>query len=125
MREPHFWRDLDPRSRPSAPATRLALTPLSMLYAWEGKRRIERAHPEDVGVPVICIGNLTLGGAGKTPVSAEVRRRLAERGLRAATLSRGYGGSEAGPLQVDPEKHLSKDVGDERQSNKEQGCGVV
>jgi tetraacyldisaccharide 4'-kinase len=113
MREPHFWRDLDPRSRPSAPATRFALTPLSMLYAWAGKRRIEKAHPEDVGVPIICVGNLTLGGAGKTPVSAEIRQRLAKSGMRVATLSRGYGGSEAGPLQVDPGKHISKDVGDE------------
>ena len=113
MREPHFWRDLDPRSRASAPVSRFALTPLSMLYAWAGKRRIEKAHPADVGVPVICIGNLTLGGAGKTPVSAEVRARLSSRGLRTATLSRGYGGSEAGPLKVEAGRHLSREVGDE------------
>lgn len=113
MREPHFWRDLDPRSRPSAPVTRFALTPLSMLYAWAGKRRIETAQPVDVGVPVICVGNLTLGGAGKTPVAAEVRRRLTRHGLRAATLSRGYGGSEVGPIQVDARRHASKEVGDE------------
>ena len=101
MNEPWFWRNLDPKSRASAPLTRFALTPLAMAYSWAGKRRLERTMPEDAGLPVICIGNLTLGGAGKTPVTAAVRARLAARGLRAASLSRGYGGSEEGPLKVD------------------------
>ncbi|MDZ4759468.1 MAG: tetraacyldisaccharide 4'-kinase [Alphaproteobacteria bacterium] len=113
MHEPHFWRALDPRTRASAPVTRLLLTPFAMAYSWAGKRRIERALPADAGVPVICIGNLTLGGAGKTPVAAEVRARLAARGLRAATLSRGYRGEQKGPLRVDPQDHKAGDVGDE------------
>lgn len=93
--------------------TRLALTPVSMLYGWLGRRRIERTIPQDIGVPVVCVGNLTLGGAGKTPVAAEMRRRLAMHGRRVATLSRGYGGSEAGPLRVDAARHTSQQVGDE------------
>lgn len=113
MNEPWFWRKLDPKSRASAPLTRLALTPLAMAYSWAGKRRLERVTPEDVGIPVICIGNLTLGGAGKTPVTAAVRQRLAARELRVASLSRGYGGSETGPLKVDPAQHTSAQVGDE------------
>ena len=113
MNEPWFWRKLDPKSRASAPLTRFALTPLAMAYAWAGKRRLERAVPEDAGIPVICIGNLTLGGAGKTPVTGAVRQRLAARELRVASLSRGYGGSEIGPLKVDAAKHTSAQVGDE------------
>ena len=113
MREPYFWRVTDKRSRASAPMTKLLLTPLAMAYSWAGKRRIERTTPEDAGLPVVCIGNLTLGGAGKTPVTAAVRRHLVARGVRAASLSRGYGGSEEGPLKVDPAKHTAANVGDE------------
>ncbi len=114
MREPYFWRDIDPRSRLAAPMTRLLLTPFSWLYSWAGARRIAKAtSPFDPGVPVICIGNLTLGGAGKTPVSAAVRRWFNDSGVRAATLSRGYGGSETGPLRVDSSSHTAAQVGDE------------
>jgi tetraacyldisaccharide 4'-kinase len=113
MHEPGFWRDLDPRSRQAAPVLRLLLTPAAMAYAWAGKRRIEQAEPYDPQIPVVCIGNLTLGGAGKTPVTAHVRTLLSARGFRAASLSRGYGGSEAGPLCIDPGAHTVAQVGDE------------
>lgn len=113
MREPHFWRAYDPKSRDAAPVLRLLMTPLAMAYSWAGRRRLDRVAPQDAGVPVVCIGNLTLGGAGKTPVTATVRKYFATKHLRVASLSRGYGGSEEGPLKVDPAKHTSKDVGDE------------
>ncbi len=113
MREPHFWRVTDKRSRASAPMTKLFLTPAAMAYSWAGKRRIRRANPADIGIPVVCVGNLTMGGAGKTPVTAAVRKHLVSKGFRAASLSRGYGGAEEGPLKVDPAKHTVKDVGDE------------
>ena len=113
MREPWFWRVTDKHSRASAPMTKLLLTPASMIYSWAGKRRIETATPEDVGLPVVCIGNLTLGGAGKTPITAAVREHLTARGKRTASLSRGYGGSQVGPLKVDPKAHTASDVGDE------------
>jgi tetraacyldisaccharide 4'-kinase len=113
MREPHFWRVTDKRSRAAAPMTKLLLTPMSMAYAWAGRRRIEQAKPEDVGLPIVCVGNLTMGGAGKTPVTAAVRTRLTAKGLRAASLSRGYGGSNEGPLKVDPAVNTAADVGDE------------
>jgi tetraacyldisaccharide 4'-kinase len=114
MREPHFWRDIDPRSRAAAPVTRALLTPLAWLYSWAGARRIaKQTTPFDPGVPVICVGNLTLGGAGKTPVSSEIRAQLGQMGLRAATLSRGYGGSENGPLRIDSSTHVAAQVGDE------------
>mgnify|MGYP000517643956 CR=1 FL=1 len=66
MREPHFWTVQDKRSRASAPMTKLLLTPLSMIYRWAGRNRIARATPVDAGLPVICIGNLTLGEAAPT-----------------------------------------------------------
>lgn len=113
MREPHFWRDLPKGTRASAPLTRLLLTPVAALYDAMGLRRIQRTVALDAGLPVICIGNLTLGGAGKTPVSAAIRAELASRGLRAATLSRGYGGSLKGPLRVDAATHSAGETGDE------------
>lgn len=113
MNEPYFWRVNDRRARASAPMTRLLLTPIAAAYSLAGKRRLDRASPEDVGIPIVCIGNLTLGGAGKTPVAADIRRRLAVRGVRGATLSRGYRGELEGPLRVDVTRHTAKQVGDE------------
>jgi len=113
MHEPHFWRDLPRGSRARAPMLRLLMTPLAGIYSWAGQRRLDKGKPEDAGLPVICIGNLTLGGAGKTPVSAAVRARLSAKGLRTATLSRGYGGSLEGPLRVDPAVNVASETGDE------------
>jgi tetraacyldisaccharide 4'-kinase len=114
VKAPHFWAaGLDPKSREAAPLTRALLTPLSWLYLWGFKRKLARAVPERAPVPVICIGNLTAGGAGKTPVAEAIRERITARGLRAATLSRGHGGREPGPLKVDPVRHTYRDVGDE------------
>jgi tetraacyldisaccharide 4'-kinase len=64
-------------------------------------------------VPVICIGNFTAGGAGKTPTALAVAALLSARGERPAFLSRGYGGRLAGPVLVDPHRHTARDVGDE------------
>ena len=96
-----------------APVIRALLRPLSWIWAAATARRIARGRPVDPGVPVICIGNLTMGGAGKTPVAREVLARLRTMGVRAHGLSRGYGGREAGPLRVDPKVHTAADVGDE------------
>ncbi len=113
MREPYFWTVTDRRTRASAPMTKLLLTPVSMLYRWAGERRIAKAEPVDCGLPVVCIGNLTLGGAGKTPVTDAVRAHYAGRGIRAASLSRGYRGSLTGADRVDPARHTAAEVGDE------------
>jgi len=114
MHPPHFWKGgLDPKSRAAAPLTRLLMTPLAMIYSWAGARRIRKADPFTSEIPVICIGNLTVGGAGKTPVAARVREILSARGLRVAVLSRGYKGREKGPVRVDPGRHSAAHVGDE------------
>jgi tetraacyldisaccharide 4'-kinase len=107
---PRWWYT---RGQRTAPVARALLTPVSWLWAGVTARRLARAQPADPGVPVICVGNLTLGGAGKTPIVRELAGRLAARGLAVHLLSRGYGGRLAGPVQVDPQAHSSADVGDE------------
>lgn len=114
MKPPRFWASgLDPRSREAAPLTRALLTPFSVLYAFVVNRKLKSAQPVDAGLPVICIGNLTVGGVGKTPVVQAVRAYLSDAGLHSASLSRGYGGKLKGPLKVSSEEHTAGDVGDE------------
>ena len=107
---PRWWYQ---RGSQPAPVIRALLRPASWLWAWTTARRIARADPLDPGVPVICVGNLTVGGAGKTPVVREVLRRLREKGIAAHGLSRGHGGSLPGPELVDLGLHTAKEVGDE------------
>ena len=114
MREPVFWRVMDRTDRAAAPLTRALLTPLAWLYAYIGARKIKNTQGFDPGIPVVCVGNLTVGGVGKTPLTMWLRQRLAVGpNKRAATLSRGYGGREKGPLRVDFLKHNARQVGDE------------
>src|SRR5262245_63360122 len=63
------------------------------------------------GVPVVCVGGLTVGGSGKTPTALMVGRLLGDR--QPIFLTRGYGGALAGPVTVDPARHSARDVGDE------------
>jgi tetraacyldisaccharide 4'-kinase len=107
---PRWWYV---REGAPAPVARALLKPVSWIWAWATARRIARATPVDPGAPVICVGNLTAGGTGKTPVVRELLRRLNARGVRASGLSRGYGGSLEGPLRVDPARHTAAEVGDE------------
>ncbi|WP_337186774.1 tetraacyldisaccharide 4'-kinase [Phenylobacterium sp.] len=102
---PRWWYARDPAKGRIA---RILLRPLSAAWTRATARRLERGRPFDPGVPVICVGNLTVGGAGKTPVAREIARRLG-----AHVLTRGYGGRLGGPLRVEPERHTAADVGDE------------
>ena len=107
---PRWWYD---RERRHAPVTRMLLRPAGWLWAAVTARRIARTTPVDAGIPVISIGNLTVGGSGKTPVAREVLRLLRATGVEAQALSRGYGGSLTGPVRVDPAVHTAAEVGDE------------
>ncbi|NIA71194.1 tetraacyldisaccharide 4'-kinase [Pelagibius litoralis] len=105
MQAPEFWAKdgLLPK----------LLSPLGLAYHLAGVLRRARATPWQAPVPVICIGNLVAGGAGKTPVALSLLAILQAQGLNPAALTRGYGGGEAGPLQVRPGSHDAAAVGDE------------
>lgn len=105
MRAPDFWRT------DNTLATCLA--PLGAVYAWVVAHRLDKAEEYRPAVPVICIGNIVAGGAGKTPVSMDLARRLLAAGRKPHMLTRGYGGTEIGPRAVDPDRHDSARVGDE------------
>lgn len=105
MRAPSFWW------RDGAAAAKL-LAPFAALYGAVAARRLTR-RGRAAGVPVLCVGNLTLGGAGKTPTVMAIARMLIAAGAKPFVLTRGYGGRLAGPVQVDPSRHTARDVGDE------------
>jgi tetraacyldisaccharide 4'-kinase len=86
---------------------------LGAAYAAAACARQALARPVRVERPVICVGNINLGGAGKTPIVLALARALSARGVKPHLLTRGYGGSEAGPLRVDPSRHAFAQVGDE------------
>jgi tetraacyldisaccharide 4'-kinase len=103
MREPAFWWRA---------GTGRTLAPLAWLYGAVAGLRMQ-ARGRQAGVPVICLGNLTVGGAGKTPAALAVGQLLHAAHERPFFLSRGYGGRLAGPLRVNPALHRAADVGDE------------
>jgi tetraacyldisaccharide 4'-kinase len=72
-----------------------------------------RQSGRSAGIPIICVGNLTVGGAGKTPAALAIAQMLIAAGRRVFFLSRGYGGQAAGPVRVDAARHSAVDVGDE------------
>jgi tetraacyldisaccharide 4'-kinase len=106
MQAPKFWY----RSR-SWQA--ILLSPLGIAYAWATARRQKNARPTRVDIPVICIGNLNVGGTGKTPTTIAIAQMLKSRGIAVHIVSRGYGGSLQAVTQVDPRVHTADETGDE------------
>jgi tetraacyldisaccharide 4'-kinase len=105
MREPAFWH------RPKSWKSHL-LRPLGALYGAITARRLKRKG-FDAGIPVFCVGNYHVGGAGKTPTVLALAKILRELGETPVVLSRGYGGRLRGPVMVDSARHAATDVGDE------------
>ncbi len=107
MKAPKFWQTDGWRAD--------ALTPLAWIY--QAISRFERfqqsQQPLKASVPIICVGNLTAGGTGKTPTVIKVVQHLVGEGVKVHVISRGYGGSAKGPLLVDVGKHAAAEVGDE------------
>ena len=104
MRAPGFWR--------GGGMLPVLLSPVAALYGAATARRM-RQPGWRAPVPVICCGNATAGGSGKTTAALDIGRRLANRGIAVHFLLRGYGGTLRGPLRVDPAAHDSMAVGDE------------
>lgn len=109
MRPPGFWRR--PPANPGWQAR--ALAPLGAAYAAATAARIARPPDFSPDIPVLCVGNLEAGGAGKTPAAIALAQRLQARGATPAMVSRGHGGSLKGPVEVDPKIHAHAEVGDE------------
>lgn len=105
MRAPEFWLKDGLRAR--------LLDPVGRLYGLATDLRRRWTRPEAAPVPVICVGNLSVGGTGKTPTALALAERLIARGHRPHFLSRGYGGRAHGPLRVDPSQHDCALIGDE------------
>jgi tetraacyldisaccharide 4'-kinase len=106
MRPPTFWAERTPSV--IAQLLRPAAAVYGAIAGWRMKRAGERT-----ALPVICVGNFTVGGTGKTPTALALARTLGELGERPAFLTRGYGGRLRGPLRVDPQAHRPANVGDE------------
>jgi tetraacyldisaccharide 4'-kinase len=107
MQAPNFWYSKER----SFAATVLA--PIAALYDSLGRLNRWMTTPMSAPMPVICVGNLVAGGAGKTPTAIALARLLMDEDYKVHMLSRGYGGRLSGPVLVDPLRHSAADVGDE------------
>jgi tetraacyldisaccharide 4'-kinase len=110
------WLRLEPPSwwySERIPSAAWGLLPVSALYGAAVQKRFRDAKPYRSKLPVICVGNFTMGGAGKTPVALKLAAALRDRGIRPGFLTRGYGGRERGPYLVNAASDGAARVGDE------------
>lgn len=107
MQRPDFWESKNWKSR--------ALSPFAWLFQRMSHRRITRPSEFRADCPVICVGNITVGGSGKTPVVLALAEIFIKWGIETHILSRGYGGSLSTKkvTKVDPLRHHAREVGDE------------
>lgn len=106
MRAPLFW------TRPRG-LTSILLAPLEWIWITATRRRLANGPWERLDVPVVCVGNINVGGTGKTPTVIALLEILGELGYSPHVVSKGHGGSEQGPLQVNERAHSADQVGDE------------
>lgn len=109
MRAPEFWQQRNPGAR----ALSGALSPLGVFHGATVAWKFRRSKPHRARARVVCVGNLTVGGSGKTPVAIALARMLLRDGARVAFLARGYGRRSQQPAWVDADRHEASDVGDE------------
>lgn len=104
MKTPEYWQSNSLLSK--------LLQPFGILYGALTQLRLKLKKPRSASVPVICIGNITAGGTGKTPVAISIAKLLTTEMYHPFFLTRGYGGKLQNVL-VNNRKHSPKDVGDE------------
>lgn len=107
MKAPQFWNQKD---------SKLAkiLNPIGFFYGWSVARRFKKAHPYQANIPVICVGNLSAGGTGKTPVCLALGSMLKEMNIPFYFLNHGYKSKQQGIL-VNPKRMTALETGDEAQ----------
>lgn len=120
MRAPDFWY----HEQRAPGLERGFLLPAASIYRAMGWLHRRLARPRHARVPVICVGNLTLGGTGKTPVAAAIAAMARHAGLKPAMLLRGYRGKLKGPLTV-TSSHTARDVGDEALMHQAQNHTII
>lgn len=108
MRAPEFWTGKTPAAKFCA----TMLAPIGAVYGISVRWRAARTRPYRPRAQVLCVGNLTAGGTGKTPAAIAVAGRLARLG-KVVFLTRGYRGRLSGPVVVDSRRHAAADTGDE------------
>lgn len=106
MRAPAFWW------QPETTLSAKLLSPLGAALGAVAAARMRR-HGDEIGLPILCVGNPTVGGAGKTPAALHLVQRLISARRRPVFLTRGYGGAIGGPVVVDLPRHDARMVGDE------------
>lgn len=105
MKAPNFWQSKSLVAR--------LLVPFSLIYGRVALARFNKTPRYKAHMPVLCVGNLVAGGAGKTPTAISLGKKAKSLGLYPVLLTRGYRGSLSGPVQVVPEDHTIGEVGDE------------
>ncbi len=105
--EPFWWY------REKARGMAVCLAPIGAAYGWAAKARFRRGKPYRSRFPVICVGNFTAGGTGKTPLAIHLCERLRAAGHEPVLLTRGYRGGLSGPYWVNRGTDIARDVGDE------------
>lgn len=119
LTQPHFWKAQKSQFLP------ILLTPLAFCYEFISCLRSQFSSPYKSTIPVICVGNFTIGGGGKTPFVDFLGADLKKEGKSLCILSRGYKGREKGPLLIDPETMSPEEVGDEPFMLARKGYDVV
>ncbi len=111
---PGWWsEDAARRASLGNRTAKATLTPLSWVYGAITPLRFALARPYRANIPVVCVGNFTAGGAGKTPTAIRVAEIMQDLEIYPAFLSRGYGGARTGPHLVNPDRDHAGGVGDE------------